>query len=55
MFAVDRSCSLSRDDFARAKLFMQNVIAGFNISYSATRVGVVSYSSSSSVEFYLNE
>ncbi|CAC5362153.1 Collagen alpha-1(XII) chain [Mytilus coruscus] len=53
-FIIDRSNSLSTDDFARAKIFVRNVVDSFDISPNKTRVAVVSYASHAKSEFYLN-
>ena len=54
-FVVDRSNSLSNDDFLRAKYFIQNVVDAFDISPDKTRVAVVSYSSAAKTEFVFND
>ncbi|CAG2236748.1 unnamed protein product [Mytilus edulis] len=53
-FIINRSNSLSTDDFARAKIFVRNVVSSFDISPNKTRVAVVSYASHAKTEFYLN-
>ncbi|VDI83459.1 Hypothetical predicted protein [Mytilus galloprovincialis] len=53
-FIIDRSNSLSTDDFARAKNFVRNVVDSFDITPNKTRVAVVSYASHAKSEFYLN-
>ena len=54
VFVVDRSNSLSTDDFERAKIFIKNVVDAFDITPDKTRVAVVTYSSTARAEFYLN-
>lgn len=54
VFVVDSSNSLSSDDFTRAKFFMENVVDAFNIASDKTRVSVITYSNTPTVEFYLN-
>ena len=54
-FVVDRSNSLSSDDFLRAKYFIQNVVDAFDINRDKTRVAVVSYSSAAKTEFVFND
>ena len=54
-FVVDRSNSLSSDDFLRAKYFIQNVVDAFDINPDKTRIAVVSYSSAAKTEFVFND
>jgi len=54
-FVVDRSNSLSNDDFLRTKYFIQNVVDAFDINPDKTRVAVVSYSSAAKTEFVFND
>jgi hypothetical protein len=44
-FLVDRSGSISRQNFDKVKAFVVNVIAGFDVSREGTHIGLISYSS----------
>ena len=54
VFILDQSGSVGEDNHDIAKLFIQNVVSFFSIGASQTRVGFVSYSTSSRIEFDLN-
>lgn len=44
-FLVDRSGSISKQNFEKVKSFILTVIAGFDVSREGTHVGIISYSS----------
>jgi hypothetical protein len=51
---MDKSNSMSSQDFQRQQLFVQNVVSGFTINPTHTQVAVVSFSNHATVDFYLN-
>ncbi|XP_078660839.1 uncharacterized protein LOC144905190 isoform X3 [Branchiostoma floridae x Branchiostoma belcheri] len=51
---LDGSGSVGADNFNLVKQFAKRLVDNFDISQTDTKVGVVQYSSSSNVEFYLN-
>lgn len=53
-FVIDRSNSLSNDDFLRAKYFVQTVVDSFDIAPDKTRVAVVTYATNAQTEFLFN-
>ena len=44
-FLVDRSGSISKQNFEKVKSFILTVISGFDVSREGTHVGIISYSS----------
>ncbi|XP_078584665.1 IgGFc-binding protein-like [Branchiostoma floridae x Branchiostoma japonicum] len=54
VFVVDGSASIPAYEFEKVKTFLNNVVAHFDISPTATQVGVVQYSTSPQQEFALN-
>ena len=54
VFMLDRSGSVGRENHGIAIQFIRNVVSFFNIGLNATRVGLVAYSTSAHVEFFLN-
>lgn len=44
-FLVDRSGSISRQNFDKVKSFIIKVVAGFDVSKEGTHVGIITYSS----------
>lgn len=44
-FLVDRSGSITTQNFEKVKSFVLNVIAGFDVSREGTHVGIITYSS----------
>ena len=55
VFMLDQSGSVGEENHDIAKLFIENVVSFFSIGASQTKVGFVSYSTSSRIEFDLNE
>jgi uncharacterized protein YegL len=54
-FLVDRSGSISKQDFEKVKSFILTVIAGFNVSKEGTHIGIISYSSDAEVVLSFNQ
>ncbi|CAH1241297.1 COL6A3 [Branchiostoma lanceolatum] len=54
VFLLDGSGSVTAPNFELVKDFTQDVIRNFNVSTSATRVGVVQFSDTVRTEFFLN-
>ncbi|XP_035677024.1 mucin-5AC-like [Branchiostoma floridae] len=54
LFVVDGSSSIPPEEFEKVKTFLNNIVGHFDISPTATQVGVVQYSSSPQQEFALN-
>ena len=54
VFVLDGSGSVGQENFERTKSFVANVSDAFEIGADQTRVGVIKYSSSATVEFHLN-
>ncbi|XP_078580606.1 uncharacterized protein LOC144864418 isoform X3 [Branchiostoma floridae x Branchiostoma japonicum] len=54
VFLVDGSSSVGSDNFETIKVFLEAITAGFEVSSSQTRVGVVQYSTGINTEFNLN-
>lgn len=52
---LDQSGSVGEDNHGIAIQFIQSVVSFFNIGLNATRVGLVAYSSSAHVEFFLHD
>ena len=44
-FLVDRSGSISQQNFEKVKSFILTVISGFDVSQNGTHVGIITYSS----------
>ncbi len=53
VFIIDQSGSVGSTNHNLAKQFISNVVSFFSISPTQTRVGIVTYSSSSRIEFNL--
>ncbi|XP_078578150.1 P-selectin-like [Branchiostoma floridae x Branchiostoma japonicum] len=54
-FVLDGSGSVGAANFIEVKRFVLNVVSAFTIGPTATRVGVVQYSSSNTMEFNLDD
>eukprot|EP00058_Branchiostoma_floridae_P018920 XP_002604409.1 hypothetical protein BRAFLDRAFT_220331 [Branchiostoma floridae] len=54
-FVLDGSGSVTDANFDKMKQFAKNVVNAFDISASSTRVGVVQYSDSNTLEFNLGD
>lgn len=54
VFMLDQSGSVGEDNHDLAKRFIENVVTFFSISATQTRVGFVSYSTRSRIEFDLD-
>eukprot|EP00058_Branchiostoma_floridae_P022357 XP_002607847.1 hypothetical protein BRAFLDRAFT_199461 [Branchiostoma floridae] len=54
-FVLDGSGSVTYANFDKVKEFTENVVNAFDISASSTRVGVVQYSTSNTLEFNLGD
>ncbi len=55
VFIIDQSGSVGESNHDLAKQFISNVVSFFSISPTQTRVGIVTYSRSSRIEFDLKE
>lgn len=55
VFLLDRSGSVGRSNHNIALQFINSVVSFFRISLNSTRVGMAAYSSSSSIQFDLND
>ncbi|KAK7489962.1 hypothetical protein BaRGS_00018827, partial [Batillaria attramentaria] len=54
VFVLDESGSVGDENFEMVKTFVQDVISSLDIETNMIRVGVVTYSSSAAVDFFLN-
>ena len=54
-FLVDRSGSISKQNFEKVKSFILTVIAGFDVSKEGTHVGIISYSSDAKTVISFNQ
>ena len=55
VFVVDSSGSIGRPNFEKIKEFIKNVVLTFDVDYRYTRVGLIEFSTTPSIEFKLNE
>lgn len=55
VFMLDQSGSVGRTNHGIAIQFIENVVSFFSIGLNATRVGLVAFSSSAHVEFFLDD
>ena len=55
MFLLDTSASVGGDNFERALLFVNNVIASLDVDSGKVQVALVTYSADVKVHYYLNE
>jgi uncharacterized protein YegL len=54
-FLVDRSGSISKQDFEKVKSFVLTVIGGFDVSKKGTHIGIISYSSDAKTIISFNQ
>lgn len=54
MFSLDASGSIGKDNFQKQVDFVKDVVYGLNLDQD-TRVGLLTYSTSPNIRFYLNE
>ncbi|XP_022080067.1 von Willebrand factor A domain-containing protein 2-like [Acanthaster planci] len=54
VFVLDNSGSVKSENFEKTKNFVSHVVDAFDIGADRTRVGVIQYSSSVTIEFHLN-
>ena len=52
---MDASSSIRRADFHKQVAFIKNVVSGFDVRATSTRVGLVTFSDQTDVMLYLNE
>ena len=55
VFVVDSSGSIGRPNFEKIKEFIKDVVLTFDVDPRYTRVGLIEFSTTPSIEFKLNE